>query len=428
MKNHTTGILALLVLASIVGCGGSEDGGGGDGLGGPGEGAPAGESLPSAATSASENEIEAEAAGPLPDEAPVGASAPVADAANEMPAAPEEEAETAEVNTLLNSCFTWDGQSDINKALANHDCVSVAPGSYGVTKPIRVPAGKTLIGQSNNRTAATFFAAPGFSGSQLLTDDLSEGATATVRRLTFDSKVRTNGIGTRHMTVNNVEVKNGRCWGVAVAGRGFRLEKSNIHHHGSDPNCNAAPGGGIYVTHTSVGPDRFAPIISGNSIHDNVGPGLDIAGVWDGKLIGNDIRNNSYWAAVSVFGSGWEIYDNRIYHPTRNRAGIPDGQPYWKECRGGPNGTHTAAVMVCERTDENGMRSNGNFIHDNSMAAYYGVQLIGNDETRAYMVPRSNRVMNNNLTGSVNACVDDFRPGQWSTGKNTWTGCTPIYF
>lgn len=361
-------------------------------------------------------------------EAPLGVTPPAEEAAVPLAVAPEVDAAPEMKAARASPCFDWSGQIDLAMALRRHACVSVAPGTYTVTSPIRVPAGKTLRGASNNRTAAVFVAGPGFDGSSIVTDDGTKGDIATIQRLTFDPKVRTNGIGARRLHLKNVEVKNAKCWGVAIVGTGFELENSNIHHNGSDPTCKAAPGGGVYIARSGGPPDSWKPIIHGNAIHDNTGPGLDIAGAWGGKLYDNDIRNNSHWAAVSVFASNWEIYNNRIFHPTRNRAGVPDGQPYWSMCRGGPNGTHTAAIMVCQQSDEQGSRSTGNYIHDNSVAAYYGVQLIGNDEVKPYWAPRNNRVLNNRFTGSVTACVDDFRPGQWGTDKNTWTSCTPQYF
>jgi len=423
MKSYLVG---SIVLALVTGCGSAVEGGSEDDMSTTGPVAASGETEGESASAAPPPQ--GEGLTPLPDESPVGATPPDESASKAGDPAPEIEGDTAETTALLETCFKWNGQNEINKAIANHDCVAVAPGSYPLTKPIRLLAGHTLIGESNNRSAAVFYAAPGFTGSQILTDDLSNGVVATVRRLSFDVKMRASGVGARKLTARNIEVHNARCWGVGIAGYGFRLENSNIHHNGADPTCNAAPGGGIYITRSGDVPDAFAPVISGNSIHDNTGPGLDIAGVWGGKLFGNDIRNNSHWAAVSLFGANWEIYDNRIYHPTRNKVGIPDGQPYWSECRGGPNGVHPAAIMLCLRTDAGGSRASGNYIHDNSMASYYGVQLIGADESKPYIAPRNNRVLNNNLTGSVNACVDDFRPGQWQSDKNTWSGCTPQYF
>ncbi|MCA9581664.1 MAG: right-handed parallel beta-helix repeat-containing protein [Myxococcales bacterium] len=183
------------------------------------------------------------------------------------------------------ACFPWSGTPAINDTIATHDCVSVMPGTYPVTRPIRVLSGKTLRGHSTDRTQATFVAAPGFTGSQLLTDDLTRRKTATIRNLTFDAAGRTNGVGARFMTFIDVVVKNATCWGVAVAGPSFRMDKSDIHHNGADPGCPAKPGGGIYIVNQNAnGPGRYAPVITNSQIHDNTGPGFDIAGVWDGVL------------------------------------------------------------------------------------------------------------------------------------------------
>jgi hypothetical protein len=227
--------------------------------------------------------------------------------------------------------------------------------------------------------------------------------------------------------VSNVEVKNAQCWGVAIAGPQFRIDGSNIHDNGALPTCPAPPGAGIYVTKAS-GPARWAPVISNNTIHHNVGPGLDIAGVWDGELVGNAIRDNSYWAAVSLFGSNWKIHGNQIYHPAFNAPGIPDGNPYFTECSGGPDGAHTAAIMVCQRNDLDNDVSTANDIFDNAAAGWYGILLIGNDEAEPYWAPRNNTVSNNNLLGSYVPCADDFAPGQWGSDQNVWAGCAPAYF
>lgn len=326
------------------------------------------------------------------------------------------------------TCFSWHGQVPINTALAQHPCVGVEAGTYTITKAIVVPAGKTLRGASINRAAARFVAGPGFASTQMVTDDLSEGAVATVSSLTFDAANRTNGVGTRHMCATNLEIKNGRCWGVAIVGTRFTLARSDVHHNGAAPTCPSAPGGGIYTTHTNVGPAINAPVILKNSVHHNVGPGLDVGGSWGGKLYGNAIYANSYWAAVSIFGSNWDIHDNQIFHPVRNTPGIPDGNKYFAECRGGPNGSHTSAIFVCQRNDVNNYVSTDNKIYNNKLASWYGVLLIGNDEAKPYYAPRGNSVWGNSFTGSMHACADDFRPGQWFGDRNTWSGCTPTYF
>src|SRR5690606_12578096 len=123
-------------------------------------------------------------------------------------------------------------------------------------------------------------AGPGFSGGQLLTDDLSHGSVAVIATLTLDAAGRTNGAGTRFMTLSNVEIKNAGCWRVAVAGNSVVIDGCDIHHNGADPGCPSAPGGGVYIVNLEPSsPGRYGPVIKNSSIHDNTGPGFDIAGV-----------------------------------------------------------------------------------------------------------------------------------------------------
>ena len=325
-------------------------------------------------------------------------------------------------------CFLWSDQVPLSQALSVNGCVAVAPGTYPITKPIVVPKGKTLRGASTSRSAAKFIAGPGFSGAQIVTDDLSNGAIATVSSLTFDMAGRTNGVGARRLCATNLEVKNGTCWGVAIVGTGFTVAGSDIHHNGADPGCPGAPGGGIYVTRSGAFPEMLSPVIHKNSVHHNIGPGLDIAGAWGGQLYGNAVYANSYWAGVSIFGSKWTIHHNQIYHPATNAPGIPDGNKYFSECRGGPNGAHTSAIFICQREDTNNLVSTDNVIHSNALASWYGVLLIGDDERAPYLAPRNNTIFGNDFNGSHNACADDFVPGQWFSDRNHWSGCTPQYF
>jgi hypothetical protein len=47
---------------------------------------------------------------------------------------------------------------------------------------------------------------------------------------------------------------------------------------------------------------------------------------------------------------------------------------------------------------------------------------VGADEVKAYWAPRNNTFSNNDVFGSNVGCADDFKPGQWLTDGNTWTG------
>ncbi len=41
---------------------------------------------------------------------------------------------------------------------------------------------------------------------------------------------------------------------------------------------------------------------------------------------------------------------------------------------------------------------------------------------KAYLAPRNNTFQNTDVFGSNFGCADDFKPGQWLTDGNTWTG------
>ncbi len=61
-------------------------------------------------------------------------------------------------------------------------------------------------------------------------------------------------------------------------------------------------------------------------------------------------------------------------------------------------------------------------IEGNRTSSYYGILSIGADELRPYWAPRNNTFTNNDVFGSNYGCADDFRPGQWLTDSNNWTG------
>jgi hypothetical protein len=56
------------------------------------------------------------------------------------------------------------------------------------------------------------------------------------------------------------------------------------------------------------------------------------------------------------------------------------------------------------------------------VAGAYGIILIGADEVQPYLVPRFNGLTGNDVFGSTIGCADDFAPGQWTDGDNTWSG------
>jgi len=129
---------------------------------------------------------------------------------------------------------------------------------------------------------------------------------------------------------------------------------------------------------------------------------------WGGIIESNYIHDNSSWAGASVVGSYWTIRYNTIYQPSTTT-----GSPYHPECRGGPIGTGSAAITLCQFTDANNQVTIQNLIHNNTVASRYGILLIGADASAPYKAPRNNTLNNNVVTGSNFGCADDFKIGQW---------------
>lgn len=82
----------------------------------------------------------------------------------------------------------------------------------------------------------------------------------------------------------------------------------------------------------------------------------------------------------------------------------------------------------CQLTDANNYVAINNVIRNNRASGGYGILLIGNDEVAPYLAPRQNTITGNDVFGSVHGCADDFRPGQWSSDRNAWSGCPVAYF
>jgi parallel beta-helix repeat protein len=294
--------------------------------------------------------------------------------------------------------------------------VTVSPGTYSFSSQILVKPGRTL--QANVRGQVVLRANPGFSNEILVTEPLGANAQVTVRRLVLDGASNVNGvIGAAEMIISDNEIRGAKCWGAAVAGVSVVISGNLIKNNGA--SCaTAPPGTGIYVTaNPGPTPNTWAPLISSNEIAYNTGPGIDINNGWGGVIESNYIHDNSSWAGVTVVGSYWTIRYNEIYQPSTTI-----GHPYHPECRGGPIGTGSAAIMLCQFTDEDNQVTIQNLIHDNTVASRYGILLIGADESAPYKAPRNNTLNNNVLTGSNFGCADDFKIGQWFSDINTWTG------
>lgn len=319
-------------------------------------------------------------------------------------------------------CHEWSGETALQDAVNQNECVQVQPGVWEFDHYIVVPAGHTVQGVPGGDPADTVLRAVGpwenTAAEGILNDDGTSGTPFTVTDLTLDgANLSTAALCCRAFTARDVVLEGGRCFGFAVAGVGVDIRESTIRGNGAWEGCPSPPGAGVYVISTSDGPSNWAPNIIDNRIVDNTGPGLDIDRVWGGKLIGNTITGNSSWAGISLFGANWLIEGNTVRHPSTG-----EGQPYQRPCATGPDGEHSAGIMLCQLTDANNAVTTGNTVRDNQTSAYYGILLVGADESQPYWAPRNNTITGNDVTGSDHGCADDFRPGQWGNDQNTWTG------
>lgn len=324
------------------------------------------------------------------------------------------------------SCLNWSGNTNLgadnatslNSALeaAGYDCVTVAPGVYSFSSQVVVQPGKTLQADARGRVVLT--ANPGFSNELLVTEPLGDNAQVTVRRLVLDGASNVNLlIGAADMIVADNELRGAKCAGAAVAGRNVIIANNLITDNGA--SCpTAPPGAGIYATaNPGPTPDTWAPLIASNEIAYNGGPGIDINSAWGGVIEGNYIHDNASWAGITIVGSYWTVQLNDVFHPSTTT-----GHPYHPPCRGGPVGTGSAAILLCQFTDNYNQVTVQNLIQNNTVASRYGILLIGADEAAPYKVPRNNAIKDNSLTGSDVGCADDFQVGQWLADTNTWTG------
>jgi hypothetical protein len=322
------------------------------------------------------------------------------------------------------------GELTLQDTVRQHQCVQLPAGVHLIDRYLMLPGGHVLQGDPTvPREAIVLQATAGWinnAGDGVVNDDGFGGPVATVQHFTVDGAgIATGGIGARRMIIDDMGIQGGKCWGVAVAGELMSVSNSWIHHNGADPTCFGAPGAGIYMVtqHLSGKPSVYAPVVTRNFISDNIGPGLDIAGVWAGTLTDNVIVNNTSWAGVSLFGSRWTITGNIVRHPATH-----EGQPYLSSCRAGPNGARSAAIFLCQTHDYFNNVTTANTIANNSVASWYGILIVGNDGHKPYLAPRGNHIRNNNAFGSHHGFADDFKPGQWFNDDNRWLGNKPSYF
>jgi len=322
----------------------------------------------------------------------------------------------------------WPASSTtLQQAVSGAACVRVAVGVHELDAPVVMPSNHTLVGADRNLSILRATQATWVLGGSDAVIANHNGTGVVVRNLTLDAAgVATYAVGMRHMTVDGVNLLNGRCHG-AYAGAGTVITGCDIRDSGHTTvvpnrgsiNCATSSGGvaegaGIY-TSSGTG-ENFAPVITGNTITGTVGPALDVNGAWGGTFSGNTVTGNSSWAGVSLFAaSNWLVANNTIRHPASG-----PGQPYHAPCRGGPAGEHAAAIFVCQDSSL-ALAATGNTIQDNAVSSFYGILSIGEDEVSRSLAPHQNTFSGNNVVGSNVGCADDLAVVAGAIDLNVWT-------
>lgn len=313
-----------------------------------------------------------------------------------------------------------------------------------MSEPIVMPSNHTLTGAGPARTRLVADTSRWiFTGGDSVVASV-DSVGVVVSDFTIDaSGVATYAVAARGMTVTGMELTNGRCSAVGIAGYQMVIQGNSMTNNAVGRevpgrgylNCASGGGGGvaegaaIYAEGVAA---EYAPLIEGNHITGTYGPALDVNGVWGGIFRNNVVHDNAAWAGVSLYGaSHWQLIGNTVSHP----ADQP-GQPYHRYCRGGPNGAHAAAIFICQDTDAGNLVSVGNLVQGNRASSYYGILSVGAKELAPYLVPRLNQYFNNDVRGSVVGCADNFAPSQWLSDTDSWRGNTcagvadspPAYF
>ena len=84
--------------------------------------------------------------------------------------------------------------------------------------------------------------------------------------------------------------------------------------------------------------------------------------------------------------------------------------------------------MLCEDTDKNNLLTDHNVIRENKVSGYYGLlSEVAYEGENPSMVPKDNKFIGNDVTGSVVGCADDSAQHGWLPNKENWSGnnCGP---
>jgi parallel beta-helix repeat protein len=349
----------------------------------------------------------------------------------------------------VTGCQTWDPKAgSLQAAVKAFDCVAVPKGVHELDSHLRIPGGHTLRGaEGTNRSEVVLRAKRTGRWAQeigLIKSDAPFEYPVTILGLTVDGNsqrlhrlqgradVRDGshvGISAPSMIVQDVEVRNARCVGISAYEDLMSLNLfttvitgSTIHSNGFECTKEAAPpGAGIYIHPVGEATDRV--IISGNTIRDNDGSGIDLDGVDGGVLSGNTIMDNGVvdgFAAISlVDASNWAITGNSVSHP-KGRSKV--------NCPGGPAGSGASGLFICARNRD----VTGNVIVGNTFSSWYGILV---NRVKGHAVGNLLRDNTVSSTGKVRCAEGNPVDSNTWQGNNCGTGVVgtvssepPVYF
>ena len=308
----------------------------------------------------------------------------------------------------------------LQDAINKNSCVRLAAGTWNIDKYIILPSGHTLKGFAQDKTIIKASPAWISNGVEGLVDVRSEKAHATIQNLTLDAaNLATYAMATKGVMLDHVTLTAGKCSALGVTGKNLVLSNSLITKSGFV--CSSSPpGAGIYMQATRNTDKSFGPRITGTTIKDNNGPGIDVNNVNGGTLSRNMIIGNSGWAAVSLYAaSNWTIDNNTLHQPMSTFV-----QPYHTGCAQHlPNGNGSAGLLICRDTTNTTAQAQNNRISNNGINGRYGIVLIGDGTTNGNSGPQRNVFTNNNVNGSTFGCVDSLKYAKTNQKiKNVWNG------
>lgn len=333
-------------------------------------------------------------------------------------------------------CYEWNNQESLQTVVdTNVTCINIAPGTYEMADEITVRSHTTVTINGNGAVfkAVRPVVAAGLTSDKWVEAPISANrsmfrsalaTTLIMNNATLDGSNIVSYLGTAKndssvFKFDKMTFKNGACSAIGIFSPGNSLTNSTLTHNGH--NCKVFSGipeaAAIYLEKQTNG-YYFSPVITGNAITDSFGPALDNNGVWGGTFSNNKVSGNTEWAAVSLYGASyWKITGNTISHPPT--TAVQKYHPYCQP-KSAAIGNRSAAIFLCQDTEEGNYLTNYNTIDSNSVSGGYGILLVGADEVKPYITPRLNKITNNSVLGSLYGCADDLKKNQWHD-SNTWT-------